>query len=122
MQGDEGPYPEGLEGSGEYKFRSLTPPQLRVRSAILNAYYLPGPGREQLYPSISPVNSFRLLFNAYFGTKLPMLPDRIFSHDSELRPYSLADVTSRVREVRYAGAGTADGRRASTPPLPANNP
>ena len=123
VQSDEGPYPEGLEDSGEYQFRGFTPAQLRLRSAILNAYYLPGPGREQLYHSISPVNSFRLLFNAYFGTNLPMLPDRIFSHDSDVRPYSYADVTDRVHEeVRYAAARRADVRPASTHKLPADQP
>jgi hypothetical protein len=41
---------------------------------ILNAYYMPG-HTGQLYPSISPVNSFRVVFNAYFGTDLPLLND-----------------------------------------------
>ena len=41
---------------------------------ILNAYYMPG-YTGQLYPSISPVNSFRIVFNAYFGTDLPLLKD-----------------------------------------------
>jgi hypothetical protein len=122
VQGDEGPYPEGGEGSGEYKFRWLTPAQLRLRSAILNAYYMPGPGREQLYHSISPVNSFRVLFNAYFGTNFPLLPDRIFSHDSELRPYSLADVTDRVRAVRYAAAKAAGGVPAPAQRLSPDHP
>ncbi len=41
---------------------------------ILNAYYLPGhAGR--LYPSITPVNSFRLVLNSYFGTDFPLLED-----------------------------------------------
>lgn len=42
---------------------------------ILNAYYLPGNGKELLYSSISPVNSFRLIFNYYFGEKMEFLPD-----------------------------------------------
>lgn len=33
---------------------------------ILNAYYLPDDGRELLYDSISPVDTFRLIFNHYF--------------------------------------------------------
>lgn len=41
---------------------------------ILNAYYLPG-HTDQLYPSISPVNSFRVVLNSYFGTKFPLLED-----------------------------------------------
>ena len=45
------------------------------RMLILNAYYLPGGGDELLYPSITPVNSFRVIFNYYFGTHLPLLND-----------------------------------------------
>ena len=44
------------------------------RMAILNAYYFPG--REStLYPEITPVNSFRLLFNNYFNTDFDLLED-----------------------------------------------
>ena len=41
---------------------------------ILNAYYLPG-HTDKLYPSISPVNSFRVVLNSYFGTNFPLLED-----------------------------------------------
>jgi hypothetical protein len=41
---------------------------------ILNAYYLPN-HNDQLYPTISPVNTFRLVFDAYFGGKYKMLKD-----------------------------------------------
>jgi len=44
---------------------------------ILNAYYFPG-SQPNLYPSMSPVNNFRLIFNMYFGASLPMLPDRSY--------------------------------------------
>ncbi len=45
-----------------------------IRAPILNAYYLPN-GSAGLYPSISPVNSFRVVLNDYFGQNLPMLED-----------------------------------------------
>jgi len=41
---------------------------------ILNAYYLPDHTTE-LYPQLSPVNSFRIIFNDYFGGSYDMLPD-----------------------------------------------
>lgn len=40
---------------------------------ILNAYFLPTKEKGELYPSIPPYNSFRLVLNAYFGTNLEML-------------------------------------------------
>ncbi len=44
---------------------------------ILNAYYMPG-HTQQLYPGISPVNSFRAIFNSYLGTDLPLLDDQSY--------------------------------------------
>jgi hypothetical protein len=44
------------------------------RMKILNAYYLPGAGNV-LYPSISPVNTFRTIFNTYFNQSYPLLQD-----------------------------------------------
>jgi hypothetical protein len=43
---------------------------------IFNAFYLPGDGRKILYDSISPVNTFRLIFNHYFHTNYDRLNDR----------------------------------------------
>jgi len=45
---------------------------------ILNAYYLPDGGSEAIYPAISPVNTFRTIFNRYFGGNLPLLEDRSY--------------------------------------------
>jgi hypothetical protein len=42
---------------------------------ILNAMYLPGMDTEMLYDNISPVNTFRLIFNHYFGADYPLLED-----------------------------------------------
>lgn len=44
---------------------------------ILNAYYLPG-YIDQLYPTISPVNSFRIVLNDFLGTDYPMLADKSY--------------------------------------------
>jgi hypothetical protein len=45
---------------------------------ILNAYYLPEGGGQEIYPEISPVNTFRVVFNRYFGGDLPLLEDRSY--------------------------------------------
>jgi hypothetical protein len=52
----------------------------RDRYTNLNAYYLPD-GYDDLYSSITPVNSFRIIFNDYFGASYPLLPD--VSHASD---------------------------------------
>lgn len=45
-----------------------------TRMGILNAYYFPD-AQPMLYAEITPVNSFRLLFNTYFGEDLSLLED-----------------------------------------------
>jgi hypothetical protein len=51
---------------------------LKETSTILNAYYFPDHDYSSLYPEISPVNSFRIIFNKYFNAQLPILPDHNF--------------------------------------------
>lgn len=45
---------------------------------ILNAYFLPPEGVELLYETVSPVNTFRIVFNAVFGAGLPLLEDKSY--------------------------------------------
>lgn len=45
------------------------------RVKILNAYYLPDGGEKSLYSTITPVNTFRIIFNTYFGGQYELLPD-----------------------------------------------
>jgi len=51
----------------------------RHKPRILNAYYLPNVDKSVLYPSITPVNSFRLIFNLYFDTNFELLPDESYT-------------------------------------------
>jgi len=69
-------------GPGEYvgqADRKLTEERIRQeRMKILNAYYFPEKGYELLYESITPVNSFRIVSNLYFGTDYELLDDRSY--------------------------------------------
>lgn len=58
---------------------------------IFNAFYLPGDGRSQLYPSITPVNTFRLILDFYFGTNLGLLEDRSY-YSGYGQPYKFIEV------------------------------
>jgi hypothetical protein len=64
------------------------------RTSILNAYYLPGIEADELYPSISPVNSFRVVLNQYFGTDLPLLADDTYFTSHRLTR-QVIDITDR---------------------------
>ncbi len=47
-----------------------------IRFDNLNAYFFPDGDYTALYPKITPVNTFRAIFNTYFGTNYPMLKDQ----------------------------------------------
>lgn len=95
IQGDHGP--------GAYlNWEDAGSSCLLERLGILNAYYLPGIElHEVLYPQISPVNTFRLVFNEYFGEQFDLLPDQSF-FTTWSEPFKLMDVTEARGEC--AGA------------------
>lgn len=68
---------------------------IKERTSILNAYYLPGADQDQLYRAITPVNSFRIILDSYFGTELGALEDRSF-YSAWDRPFDFIDVTGRL--------------------------
>ena len=70
LQADHGPsVGRGYESHGE---------GLRQKTAILNAYRLPGGCDKHLYPGVTPVNTFRIVFNCYFGESYNLLEDEVF--------------------------------------------
>lgn len=89
LQSDHGPYTQ-VKWAMDERF-------LRERMPILNAYYLPENGTEALYPSISPVNSFRVVLNHYFDAKLDLLEDKHYYAESlRGRFYQYVEITSFV--------------------------
>ncbi len=65
---------------------------LDQRSYILNAYYLPNGGATKLYPSISPVNTFRAIFNYYFNQNYKLLDDKTYFSHPNKSPYKFVKV------------------------------
>ena len=59
------------------------------RTSILNAIYLPDAGADVLYPQISLVNTFRVVFNQYFGAEYDLLEDVSYKHIGDLFDYQL---------------------------------
>lgn len=88
LQGDHGP-------GSLLDHESLENTNLAERMTILNAYYLPGKSGPDLYPGITPVNTFRLIFNEYFGSAYPLLPDKsYFSPNSSV--FQFTEVTDQI--------------------------
>lgn len=72
---------------------------LKSQFSILNAYYFPKGNNFRLYDEISPVNTFRVIFNHYFGGRYELLKDEsYFITDEMLRYASFINVTRTLRE------------------------
>jgi hypothetical protein len=75
IQGDHGPAPFDI---------------VERRMKILNAYYFPD-NHEGLYPTITPVNTFRVIFNKYFLQDHPLLEDKALFSAYDI-PYNYVEV------------------------------
>ncbi len=98
IQADEGFTPNAVKSNGPQGsyWYGASKKDLRLHMRILNAYFLPGVNAEEvLYESISPVNTFRLVFNLYFGTKYDLLSDESFSMRPE-KPHKFFPITDIV--------------------------
>lgn len=88
LQGDHGP--------GAYLvWESPEESNLKERLSILNAYYFPGGDQGRLYPTITPVNTFRILLDRYFGESYDLLPDESY-FSPWLKPYDFTNVTDMI--------------------------
>ncbi len=97
LQADEGPYPKRFQDhQATFDWHKATAKEKQEKTGVLSAYYLPGVDASVVYPGISPVNSFRLVFNSYFGTNLPYLEDKHYI-DNAARPYKFIDLTSELK-------------------------
>jgi hypothetical protein len=96
LTADEGPHMVTRPG---LTWSTATRTELLRHFTILAAYYTPGvDARKVLYPSVSPVNSFRALANLYFDAKLPLLPDKHMGWTADHGPknYRFFDVSDRL--------------------------
>ena len=91
IQGDHGP--------GAYlDFSSVDNSNIPERMSILNAYYFPDGNYENLYPSISPVNSFRVVLDQFFGMKMDLLQDDHFFSAGSYNNPQFINVNDRLKE------------------------
>lgn len=67
LEGDHGPF---LSNTRDHIFENLS------------AYYFPDGNYASLYPEISPVNSFRVVLNQFFGASYDRLPDVSYYSDT----------------------------------------
>lgn len=96
LQADHGPA-STIEISDSKGWEDPTEEMINERMSILNSYYFPDGESEELYRSISPVNTFRLIFNSYFDQDYELLEDKHYFSPYN-NPYEFEDVTSQLEE------------------------
>ena len=105
IQSDEGPFlPKGYFRDEKYLENIGNDPYV-VHGKIFNAFYFPNKDADgivdysslKINDSSTPVNTFRFIFNYYFGTNLKILQDKSFVYQDVNHPYKFIDVTKRVK-------------------------
>ncbi|MCH7548132.1 MAG: hypothetical protein IH969_01115 [Candidatus Krumholzibacteriota bacterium] len=99
IQGDEGTYPLRTTPI-DFDWRTATSEEVSQKVRILNAIHAPL-AYDSLYDGLTPVNTFRIIFNTYFGTRLARLPDRSYSYRDVEHLYDFFDVTEQINAVRH---------------------
>lgn len=95
LQSDHGP-------SSKLDYQNVRGSYMPERMSIINAYYFPDHDYSQLYPGITPVNSFRVILDQYFGEKLNLLEDKSY-FSSPGSPYFFDDVTKEIISQQISG-------------------
>ncbi|MBW1768118.1 MAG: tetratricopeptide repeat protein [Deltaproteobacteria bacterium] len=79
----------------------------------LNSFFFPDGNYSQLYDEITPVNTFRVIFNQFFDTDLKLLPDNTY-YSTAKYCYKFYDVKDRVQNPKnktvhsYLGIASAE--------------
>lgn len=90
-------------GSGlRHHLNDLEKTDLRERMSILNCYYFPNRNYKGLTEGITPVNSFRVVFNNNFGANLSLLNENNLYSTYE-QSLNVIDVTERMNSGRDLG-------------------
>lgn len=99
LQADEGPFPARYNADEwGFDWRDATDAELEEKFGILFAMRVPGAdlAAEGFHDALTPVNAFRIVFNARFGTDLELLPDRTWTHPDLDHFYDLVEITDRL--------------------------
>lgn len=99
IQADEGPYPDRYRENGDtFRWADATPEELEIKFRILNAIRLPGadPAAVGLRDAMTPINTFRIVFNVLLDAGMPMLPDRVYAHADLRHYYDFLEITDRI--------------------------
>ena len=120
FQADEGPESGFYRATRKTTFdwADASDDDVEVKYGIMNAWYVPGGQDLGLYPTMTSINTFPLLFSRYFGLDYALLPDRVYAPKRYYLNYDITDVTDRLPSlrqtltVRPGGGRPGGGHRA----------
>lgn len=92
IQGDHGSASTG-------KWDTPSEALMQERLGIFNAFYLPENGGKDINEFLTPVNTFRFIFNKYFNTQNALLENRYYF--SSYKNYRFLDVTSIITQSSH---------------------
>lgn len=106
FQSDEGPFAPS-EYFDDYKYKETSNNDAyKIHGRILNAIYATTEQDGVLAPidpatigftqSTTPVNTFRLIFNKYFGTNYEQLENRTYIYSDNKKPYDMDEITHKI--------------------------
>ena len=105
LQADEGPWPEQFAGNeiialgrdaGLVDWFQAMPAELREKTAIMNALYMPKAPARLFTSGMTPVNTFRHVLKHYFDVPIEPLSDRSLIFESSENLYHFKDVTGEL--------------------------
>jgi len=98
LQADEGPETPEYRATRKttWDWHAASTEDLEIKFGILNAWYVPGDRKVGLYPELTSINTFPLLFRDYFGLDYTLREDRVFASEKYNRPYDLVEITDRL--------------------------
>ncbi len=99
LQADEGPFPARYRADEwGFDWHDARDDELEEKFGILYAMRVPDADLDAagFHDAITPVNTFRIIFNARFGTDLPLLPDRTWAHTDLSHFYDFFEITDRL--------------------------
>jgi hypothetical protein len=94
LQADEGPWPTAFSrNQRHFQWLDASAEEILQKFGILNAFHLPGVDAADagITDRTSPVNEFRIIFNSYFGSDLPLLPDETYLSPDYARMYEFVE-------------------------------
>ena len=103
IQSDEGPYPKSMrDAMNQYHHSRFSRQEVRMKFGIINALLLPKALRRGRPKLTTPVNNWRVIFNALTGSKIELLPDKVFSYPSEKKIFDFCEITDIVTNPEAA--------------------